>query len=278
MLAAAAASEIIPTVIVGRSGLSREGLARIISAGGFKVVGSATRISELLLNSISADQPLMLIIDATGDLKTTAKDIALMKQERPAARIAVLAAGEPNRDVVSLLRAGAHACIAGNATADVFLKSLEVVMLGGTLFPVAILPLILAREEEASRVGLRELDGELPADHIRLQGDDRSPMSKVGNEIARLDDDGIPAKPQRLGDPRLSPQEMRILGQLIEGACNRDIARATGIAEASVKAHVKAILRKIGAANRTQAAVWALHNSSLLETEGTTTAPPLPSP
>jgi hypothetical protein len=39
------------------------------------------------------------------------------------------------------------------------------------------------------------------------------------------------------------------------------IAREIDISEATVKVHVKAILRKIGAANRTQAAIWALQNN-----------------
>ena len=46
-----------------RSDLSREGLARILSAGGIQVAGSASRVSELVQNSIRPDQPLLLIID-----------------------------------------------------------------------------------------------------------------------------------------------------------------------------------------------------------------------
>jgi two-component system nitrate/nitrite response regulator NarL len=38
---------------------------------------------------------------------------------------------------------------------------------------------------------------------------------------------------------------------------NKAIARKLDLTEATVKVHVKAILRKIGAANRTQAALWA---------------------
>jgi len=38
------------------------------------------------------------------------------------------------------------------------------------------------------------------------------------------------------------------------------IANRLGITEATVKVHLKTVLRKIGAANRTQAAIWALNN------------------
>ena len=46
---------------------------------------------------------------------------------------------------------------------------------------------------------------------------------------------------------------------------NKVIARKIDIAEATVKVHIKAILRKIRVQNRTQAAIWAMnHNSALL--------------
>jgi two-component system nitrate/nitrite response regulator NarL len=44
---------------------------------------------------------------------------------------------------------------------------------------------------------------------------------------------------------------------LTRGDANKLIARKFAIAEATVKVHVKAILRKIHAKNRTQAAIWA---------------------
>ena len=56
---------------------------------------------------------------------------------------------------------------------------------------------------------------------------------------------------------KLSTRESQILHCLTDGAPNKVIARKLDVAEATVKVHVKAILRKIGAANRTQAAMWA---------------------
>jgi two-component system nitrate/nitrite response regulator NarL len=44
------------------------------------------------------------------------------------------------------------------------------------------------------------------------------------------------------------------------GEANKVIARKLEITEATIKVHVKSILRKIGAANRTQAAMWANEN------------------
>lgn len=58
----------------------------------------------------------------------------------------------------------------------------------------------------------------------------------------------------------LSAREVEILRHLAGGRANKVIANELGITEATVKVHVKGVLRKIGAANRTQAAIWALHN------------------
>ncbi|NDV86792.1 hypothetical protein GTW51_08760 [Aurantimonas aggregata] len=59
---------------------------------------------------------------------------------------------------------------------------------------------------------------------------------------------------------RLSEREMEILNYLSSGFSNKVIARKCCISDATVKVHVKSILRKLGVSNRTQAAVWAMHN------------------
>jgi two-component system, NarL family, nitrate/nitrite response regulator NarL len=58
----------------------------------------------------------------------------------------------------------------------------------------------------------------------------------------------------------LSPRERQILNSLAEGKSNKVIARQYGLAEATVKVHLKAVLRKIGKHNRTQAAIWAIEH------------------
>jgi two-component system nitrate/nitrite response regulator NarL len=70
----------------------------------------------------------------------------------------------------------------------------------------------------------------------------------------------------------LSPRETSILRCLARGASNKLIARDIQITEATVKVHVKAILRKIGVANRTQAAIWATTNAVQIALNQTTEA------
>jgi len=58
-----------------------------------------------------------------------------------------------------------------------------------------------------------------------------------------------------------------ILHCLIRGDSNKSIARKIDIAEATVKVHVKAILRKTRVQNRTQAAIWGMNHRLQLRSE-----------
>ena len=59
--------------------------------------------------------------------------------------------------------------------------------------------------------------------------------------------------------PDLSRRETDILKLIRNGASNKQIARSLNLAEATVKVHMKSLMRKIEADNRTQAAVWAMN-------------------
>jgi two-component system nitrate/nitrite response regulator NarL len=59
------------------------------------------------------------------------------------------------------------------------------------------------------------------------------------------------------GAPRLTPRERDILRGLLAGASNKTIANDLGTTDMTVKAQLRHLLRKLGVANRTQAALWA---------------------
>jgi two-component system nitrate/nitrite response regulator NarL len=63
----------------------------------------------------------------------------------------------------------------------------------------------------------------------------------------------------------LSPREQEILRALVTGSSNKLIAIKLGITEATVKVHLKTLLRKIDVNNRTQAAIWAMNNGFTAE-------------
>jgi DNA-binding NarL/FixJ family response regulator len=68
-------------------------------------------------------------------------------------------------------------------------------------------------------------------------------------------DDGALQIAQRMA--QLTPQQFRVLGMLCAGRLNKQIGEDLQITEATVKAHMTVILRKLGAANRTQAVLLA---------------------
>ena len=68
-------------------------------------------------------------------------------------------------------------------------------------------------------------------------------------------DDGALEIAQRMA--QLTPQQFRVLGMLCAGRLNKQIGDELQITEATVKAHMTVILRKLGASNRTQAVLLA---------------------
>ena len=76
---------------------------------------------------------------------------------------------------------------------------------------------------------------------------------------ALLDSGGGPADPSPQGPP-LTAREREVLVLIAQGRANREIARALVLAEKTVKTHVSNILMKLGVADRTQAALWAVRH------------------
>lgn len=62
---------------------------------------------------------------------------------------------------------------------------------------------------------------------------------------------------QSLSDLKLTPRENEVLSYLVDGAANKEIATALDLQIVTVKLHVRGICRKLGAKNRTQAALMA---------------------
>jgi two-component system nitrate/nitrite response regulator NarL len=65
------------------------------------------------------------------------------------------------------------------------------------------------------------------------------------------------SRPTSINEAGLTEQENRILDHLVDGKSNKLIARDMGIAEGTVKVHVKHLLKKLNLRSRVEAAVWA---------------------
>jgi DNA-binding NarL/FixJ family response regulator len=60
--------------------------------------------------------------------------------------------------------------------------------------------------------------------------------------------------------PQLTAREREVLELIAAGHSNREIARSLNLAEKTIKTHVSNILMKLGVADRTQAALWAVRH------------------
>ncbi len=65
-------------------------------------------------------------------------------------------------------------------------------------------------------------------------------------------------------DPTLTRREMEVLEKLADGMTNKEIARTLGIAPGTAKVHVERVIAKLGVADRTQAAVYAVERGLIL--------------
>jgi DNA-binding NarL/FixJ family response regulator len=61
----------------------------------------------------------------------------------------------------------------------------------------------------------------------------------------------------------LTPREREVLGLVVDGLANKQIARRMGISEKTVKGHLTNLFQRIGVADRTQAALWAERTGAL---------------
>ena len=213
------------TVLLCRNSLISIGLKHLLEGTCFSITNSASDEAFFSLGCPDASPTLFIMdgSDASGHIIDTAK---ALKGQYPEARIAVIADGFDLGFVKLARSAGIDGfCLSANDR-EVLIKSLELVMLGEVVMPTSVMTLLL----------------DLAPVTTELKSQDKA---EAGLEWS---------------DPRLrklSTRESQILHCLTDGAPNKVIARKLDVAEATVKVHVKAILRKIGAANRTQAAMWA---------------------
>jgi DNA-binding NarL/FixJ family response regulator len=222
-------------ILVGKSILLREGLARILRSANFRILASALSADDLVPSKLQLHQPLFLVVHTGDDFGAAVEQIELFRNQHPDSRIAIVADHYRPGDLVSAFRAGANGYFVDVMACDVFIKSIELVMMGETILPTAFLSFIL------------DPDGNAPGE--------AAPRGE--------NNQGILVRPENTLVPQLSTREKTILRFLIEGDSNKGIARKMDIAEATVKVHVKAILRKIRVQNRTQAAIWAMNNGSV---------------
>jgi DNA-binding NarL/FixJ family response regulator len=234
------------TILIGKSSLLREGLAGILRSANFRILASVSCADDLITSKTDPRQALFIVVHTHDNFDATVEQLGILKGRHPDGRLAVVADRYRPNELISAFRAGATGYFVDAMNSDAFVKSIELVMMGETVFPPALLSFACG------------LQGSHLEEAAALRDDHQGPLATADN-----------------GSPRqLSPREQSILHCLVKGDSNKSIARKIDIAEATVKVHVKAILRKIRVHNRTQAAIWGMNNG-LPAATGSIGSPPL---
>jgi two-component system, NarL family, nitrate/nitrite response regulator NarL len=214
----------IQTALIANSPLLRSGLQQVLQGTPFVLTRAASAADPGWLQHLP-QEPALIIIDANRSVDRSLQMVSQVRERHPTVRIVALADQFDLSIVRQLQEAGVTGFCLAAKSHDVLIRSLELVTLGETVVPFEV---------------LRSVMDQAPQD----QGQP-------------LQDNAAEPKLADLTGCKLSLREAEILGCLREGAPNKVIARKLDITEATIKVHVKAILRKLGLANRTQAAMWA---------------------
>ncbi|MBL0403729.1 response regulator transcription factor [Microvirga aerilata] len=217
------ASSYVTTVLICQNTLIRSGISHLLS-------GTHFVISDDTLEHPS-ELPILCLIHADQAADGLSETVEGLKAQWPSARVVLLTERIEPAAMMQAFQAGLDGLCSTALGREPLIKALELVMLGETYIAPAF---TLSLADEAFRLQQARPDGAIV-------------VGPAATAVASM----------------LSPREAQILRHLTQGASNKHIARELGLAEATIKVHLKAILRKVRAANRTQAAMWARQHMSL---------------
>lgn len=237
----AAMRQSVATMILEPRSLVREALVSLMVGHSFRIVGNIASATDIDKFSTTADAPRLVILSAlpVDEASSVARHI---RELWPEAKIILLFERASLSDLQKVLASEIDGCIPVSASPDTLVDTLKRIIAAD--FRIFVMrtescPSMSSQttREEISETGL--------ASHDRADGHDVK--NGVGDCSASL----------RLSCG-LSQREEEILKGVVRGHSNKMIARSCGVTDATIKVHMKSILRKIRVANRTQAAIWAL--------------------
>jgi two-component system, NarL family, nitrate/nitrite response regulator NarL len=219
-------------VIVASSALLREGMVSILQGTPYKVVAAVGGPDELADHKLTGRALAIVAIDwQNRSDDRAAEGIRLLRSLMPDGKI-VLVADAPV-DLQGALALAADGYILNLSSRELLVKSLELIFMDQQI-------LVLSRPVAALPNG---------------RNDTQSPGPAVSSQSGSSYGFG-----NKTHGIQLSHRERQVLICLAHGQSNKGIARVCDISEATVKVHLKAILRKTNMRNRTQAAIWAIEH------------------
>jgi two-component system nitrate/nitrite response regulator NarL len=214
----------VRVLVVDDHTLFRRGLTALLARDPrIKVVGDAGDAGEAQRRAHELQPDLILLDNHLPGVKGV-DALPALHEAAPSARIVMLTVSEDETDLAAALRGGAAGYLLKTAEGDELIQALLRAMQGDSVIASEMTSKLVA----AYRGAAAGADAQAAIE---------------------------PALATVLG--ALSPREREILSEIARGASNKEIARALGIAEATVKIHVQHILRKLDVSSRVHAAVLA---------------------
>lgn len=233
---------VFPAIIIHPCTLFRDGLCQILRGTRFKPVHVAAEVDEAAVEHLSSTQPSLWLL---GLEKCDARALQLIHQLCPATsnkKAVILAQIQSNEDVSLAIRAGASGFLCQDISRERLVTALELIVLGDLVVPATYLHAIAAGIAEPVQLASH-------VEHIETVAYVNVASEEMANGNGHAVDECVVKQ--------LSRRETAVLRLLTQGASNKFIARQLVITEATVKVHIKTILRKLRLHNRTQAAMWA---------------------
>ena len=268
----------IRTVIIDPRQLVREGLEKLLCRPLFDVVAAGRTLADAV-NSSGMARVDVVVLGHSKETEMEAQVAALrqLPAEPPRPRFVLVTEVEEPDLLRRALNAGVDALLSSDISSKVFRRSLELVALGQRLFPVSLVhaaPAPLQSTAPGSAAPGIGVPG-VAVPNVATPGTGKpqpkhppglitvlAPLAAAMPKFAAQQPFTQPAAaPPGLPERNaLSTRENQVLGYLVRALSNKEIARELQITEGTVKVHIKALLRKVRASNRTEAAIWALAN------------------
>ena len=257
----------VATIIIEPRLLVREALESLMENHSYHFVDGASSAADIENSSIVAEGPKLIVLSALSAENAVAEAVSIRKLW-PDSKIVLLFEHLSPADFQPLITSQLDGCVPLFVSPHtlfsmldlVMIKDVRVMVVGDARGPAVPSPQI--DESQQRKVGKAQLGNsgqEVMAGNMLMLRHAQSPTNGAGTSELEAGD-GMQCAPTFRNFPKLSEREAQILDGLVKGHANKVIARTWDIAEATVKVHMKSILRKIHVGNRTQAAIWALEN------------------
>jgi two-component system nitrate/nitrite response regulator NarL len=239
---------VIPAIVTHPSTLFRDGLRQILLGTQFRPVYMAADLDENSIKQLSLIEKGVWLLGISKCSVSTCELVRQVKSTVPGVTAIILAQSQTAEDVWPALEAGARGFLFQDISCERLIKSLELISLGEVVVPAEFFQTVRSLIIKSA-----EAQPAPPPERV-LQAPALAPTLGDAGTVEDRSSNGTSASAIGRG---LSKRELSILRQLMQGASNKVIARQLVITEATVKVHIKAILRKLRLHNRTQAAMWA---------------------